>query len=166
MPRVESGNGWQPKLAALETSVEAVTRELGALAVTVQTVSTDLGAFARSTTEHLRLLAVDIASAKAPRATNWQVVVAAGVLILALSAAVIAPLSLRLNEMQITQMTNAANFAGHEKLTLHPVGMALIARLQDDVKQIRDEGSPSVRLKLAVMEERLATLSRRIPETR
>jgi len=158
--------GWEPKIASLETALAGLTRDLGTLTTSIQGVSADLASYAKGTSEHLRLLGIDVAAAAAPRRADWQVVVAASILVLALSAAVIAPLSLRITDTQASLVRFDREFTEHERQTLHPVGLALMARVEADVKQLRDEGSPVMQQRLAVLEEKLHDVSQRMAQPR
>ena len=155
--------GWEPKVAKLEATIEAVTRDIASLTSAVSGLGQTVRDLAENTAKHFESLLVSVTAATGPRRTDWQVVIAAGVLVLALSAAVIAPLSQRLNEIQLGHEMLEARFYGHERLPLHPVGATRvdlldrlinerIDTLTKEFDHVRVEGSPVTRERLSVLE--------------
>jgi predicted transcriptional regulator len=78
----------------------------------------------------IQSLTVAVTNANAPRKTDWNLLISLGFLILAFSGILFLPLN------QTTQATKdslhelTTEFHSHQNLELHPVGKAMLARLQ------------------------------------
>ena len=163
----------EPKIAKMEATIESVTRDIGNLAHIVQGISGTVADLAKSTNEQFEKLLVGITTAAAPRRTDWQVVIAAAVLCLALGAAVLTPISAQIVHLDTQTEALNSQIDAHMRLPLHPVGESrvndleknLTARLEELTKEldlVRTQGTPITSSRLGVLETQVIEISRRI----
>jgi len=119
-------SGWEPRVAKLETSMEMLTNNVNTLTNNVRDQGVDIEKQLRELTASINLVA-------SPKQTNWSTIIAAIALILALGAAVFAPLNMRINENKISIEKLSGFHFDHEKLPLHPVGETKIAGLEGSI---------------------------------
>lgn len=116
----------EPRVARLETGLETLTRNVSEMAVSMRENST-------ATNNKIDTLVVAVTQAQAPRRTDWGVIISAIGLILALGAAVLIPLNQTANENKEDIGKAFAVVTDHMKLDMHPVGQALVHRLEEQV---------------------------------
>lgn len=117
----------EPRVAKLETGLEILTRDVTSLAQVVREQSTNL--------EHeVQKLAVAVTQASGPRKTDWQTILSAIMLIMAIGSAVFWPLNQTAQNNKTDLQALTLKFEDHQKLNLHPVGSALLGRLEDQLK--------------------------------
>ena len=162
---------WAAKVAKLEATQEACARDIVNLVAVVHGLSTTVTNLAQNTSAQIERLAVGLAAATGPRKTDWAVLVAAGVLVLAIGNGALSPITQRVSDLQDNQVRLRQQLEDHKMLPLHPVGQARIDILDRDVNEklmaltkeldnVREHGSPMTAARLAVVEERLRKLDR------
>lgn len=116
----------EPRVARLETGLETLTKNVNDLTLSIRennsTVSGKLDA-----------LSIAVTTAQAPRRTDWGVIISAIGLIIALGAAVLIPLNQTAKDNKQSIEKSSTEMADHMKLNLHPVGAALVQRLEDQI---------------------------------
>lgn len=117
----------EPRVAKLETGLEMLTKDVASLAQ----ITRDQG---NNIETQIRDLAVSVTQAAAPRRTDWQTMISLGLLILAIGSAVFWPLNqtAQNNKDDVKQLTTLMR--EHSALDNHPVGAALLGRLEEQLK--------------------------------
>jgi len=113
----------EPRVAKLETGLEMLTKDVSNLALIVR----DQG---NAIEEQIKQLAVDVTRAAAPQKTDWQTLIALVMLVMAIGSAVFWPLNQTAHENKTSLESLEQKFEEHNKLELHPVGKALLGRLE------------------------------------
>lgn len=113
----------EPRVARLETGLETLTRNVSDLTVSLREYSSE-------TNRKLDTLSIAVTTAQAPRRTDWGVLISAFALIMALGAAVLVPINNATSENRQYLKDMHQEFVDHKNLTLHPVGSALVNRLE------------------------------------
>jgi hypothetical protein len=108
------GKSLEPRVAKLETGLEILTRDVQSLAMVVREQSHNIES-------EIQKLAVAVTQAAAPRKTEWPVLIATLMLVMAIGSAVFAPLnnavSNNSSELKATQITLSQHIAQES----HPV---------------------------------------------
>lgn len=120
-------NYLEPRVAKLETGLEILTRDVATLA----TVTRDQG---KNLEHEIQRLTVAVTQAAGPRKTDWQTILSAIMLIMAIGSAVFWPLNQTAQNNKDETAMLAAKFEEHQKLNLHPVGQALVQRVEEQVR--------------------------------
>ena len=142
----ESGH-LEPRVAALETGIASLTGDIAELVKAVHEQGVSIGK-----------LAVEVRGVQGPRKTDWGVILTAAGLMMAIGAAALSPLYLRMNDVQATAAQNRADYHAHTLLTLHPVGAEKIAALERRLDLVTAEGSPITQNRLVLLEEKVRKL--------
>ena len=123
----------EPRVARLETGLDILTRDVTNLAGIVREQGSNI--------EHeIQKLAVGVTQAAAPRKTDWQTILSGLMLIMAIGSAVFWPLNQTAQNNKTDIESVAADFKEHQKLNLHPVGSALLSRLEGQlISHIKDD---------------------------
>ena len=148
-----------PKLARLEAVVESLIKDALHLTTVVEKLADR----------------VDVVAL--PKKTEWQVVGVAGTLLFAIGAAVMGPITWRLDTLQTGLAHLTDEFRAHEKLPLHPVGtarvnaleQAMIVRDEGQTKEldiVRREGTPITAARMSVLESEMRDVQRRLAPER
>ena len=116
----------EPRVARLETGLETLTRNVSEMAVSMRENSTN-------TNNKIDALVVAVTTAQAPKKTDWSVIIAALGLCLAIGAAVFVPLNNQANDNKLAIANSQAIMVKHMELSLHPVGQALVQRLEEQI---------------------------------
>lgn len=116
----------EPRVARLETGLETLTRNVSDLTVTLRE-------YASETNHKLDTLSVSVTTAAGPRRTDWSVIFAGIALIIAIGAAAIVPLNNSTNDNKSNISRTDDILSDHMKLNLHPVGAALLQRLEEQI---------------------------------
>ena len=162
-----------PKIARLEAVTESITRDAVQLTQVVAELSHTVALLAKDAAEQFRVLSNDVTRATRPRKVEWQIIGVAGTLIFAIGAAVMGPVTWRLDSLHDEVHGLDTGFAAHEKLVGHMGVMQRvdeverIARMQSDalVKEldiVRTQGTPITSSRLSVLESELIEVKRRI----
>lgn len=123
----------EPRVAKLETGLDMLTKDVASLAQIVRDQGTSIE-------NQIRELAVNVTAAAAPRKTDWQTLIALVMLIMAIGSAVFWPLNQTAQENKIALQHIEQKFDTHTQLQLHPVGEALLGRLEGQlVSHVRDD---------------------------
>lgn len=116
----------EPRVARLETGLETLTKNVNDLTISIRENNNIVSG-------KLDALSVAVTTAQAPRRTDWGVIISAIGLIIALGAAVLIPLNQTAKDnKQVIEKSRDA-MADHSKLLLHPVGEALVKRLEEQI---------------------------------
>ena len=116
----------EPRVAKLETGLEMLTRDVASLAQ----ITRDQGG---TIEKQLKDLAIGVTLAAAPRKTDWQTILAAIMLVMAIGSAVFWPLNQTAGNNKTALEALEAEYRNHTQLELHPVGKALLAKLQGEL---------------------------------
>jgi hypothetical protein len=117
----------EPRVAKLEVGLERLTEDVRSLASVVR----DQGA---TVEKQLSELTVAVTQAAGPRKTDWSVIISAVLLIMAIGSAAFWPLNQTVQENKVAIETLNQSFQNHGQLMLHPVGQALVQRLELQLK--------------------------------
>ena len=117
----------EPRVAKLEVGLDRLTEDVRSLAGIVR----DQGS---NVEKQLQALTIAVTEAQAPKKTDWSVIISAGLLVLALGSAVFWPLNqtAQVNKQAIDNLQ--VKFESHQQLDSHPVGAALMLRLEEQLK--------------------------------
>ena len=116
----------EPRVARLETGLETLTRNVNDLTIAMRDNNTEVG-------RKLDALSVSVTTASGPRRTDWSVIIGALGLIMVIGAAVFVPLNNMANDNKIAIQKSIDVMTDHTKLTLHPVGAALVQRSEEQI---------------------------------
>lgn len=117
----------EPRVAKLEEGLGRLTEDVRSLASIVR----DQG----STVEkQLSELTIAVTQAAGPKKTDWGTLISAVLLVMAIGSAVFWPLNQTVEENKTAIETLDKSFQTHGQLTLHPVGQALLQRLELQLK--------------------------------
>ena len=162
-----------PKIARLEAVTESITRDAVQLTQVVAELSHTVALLAKDAAEQFRVLSNDVTRATGPRKVEWQIIGVAGTLIFAIGAAVMGPVTWRLDSLHDEVHALDIGFTAHEKLVGHMGVMQRvnevkrIAEIRSDalVKEldiVRTQGTPITSSRLSVLESELTEVQRRI----
>jgi hypothetical protein len=124
------GAGWEPRVTRVEAGLEGLNKTVGDLAAVVRNQGDQVMAQNTRVENQIQQLTVAVTNAAAPRKTDWNLLISIGFLLLAFSGVLFLPLN------QTTQATKEAlheltvEVQRHQQLDNHPVGVALMSRLQ------------------------------------
>ena len=127
MDKNNSDTHLEPRVAKLETGLEILTRDVSSLAQITREQGTSIE-------RQIRELAIGISQAAAPKKTDWGTLIAAIMLIMAIGSAVFWPLNQTSQNAKTAVEALASEYHNHTTLELHPVGKALLNRLEDQMK--------------------------------
>jgi len=117
----------EPRVVKLEAGLDILTKNVTDLTTAVRENAFNLD-------NKMERLTVAVTEAAAPKKTDWSMIISAVFLILALGSAVFWPLNqtaqLNSNDLKAQQQ----DFKDHTTLTLHPVGQALLQRVEEQLK--------------------------------
>jgi len=117
----------EPRVAKLETGLEILTRDVSSLAQITREQGTSIE-------RQIRELAIGISQAAAPKKTDWGTLIAAIMLVMAVGSAVFWPLNQTSQNAKTAVEALAADYHSHTTLELHPVGKALLGRVEEQMK--------------------------------
>ena len=116
----------EPRVARLETGLETLTKNVSDLTITIRDNNLEVS-------RQLAALQVSVTTAAGPKRTDWGVILTAIGLILAIGAAVFVPINNSTKDNKDAILKVQDMMADHMKLTLHPVGSALVQRLEEQI---------------------------------
>jgi len=116
----------EPRVARLEVGLETLTKNVSDLTITIRDNNLEVS-------RQLASLQVSVTTAAGPKRTDWGVILTAIGLILAIGAAVFVPLNSATKDNKDAIMKVQDTMAEHIKLNLHPVGQALVQRLEEQI---------------------------------
>lgn len=120
-PHIES------RVAKLELGMQRITDDLRDLIQVVR----DRG---DATDKKIQELSVAVTQASGPKKTDWSTIIAGIMLMLAIGGAAFWPLNNQVTELKSQLHEQHILLLEHQKITNHPVGEALVHRLEDQLK--------------------------------
>lgn len=117
----------EPRVAKLEMGMQRLTDDVRDLAHVVRAQGTQME-------QEIQKLVVSVTQAAGPRKTEWSTIIAAIMLMLAIGSAVFWPLNQMTQDNKIRIEAYHQSMVEHQKLDLHPVGAALMQRLEEQYK--------------------------------
>lgn len=116
----------EPRVAKVETGLDMLARDVAGLAQVVREQGVNIE-------RQIKELAIGVTQAAAPRKTDWQTLIALVMLIMAIGSAVFWPLNQTANDNKQAVQRIEQQFHDHSQLQLHPVGQALLSRVENEV---------------------------------
>ena len=135
----------EPRVAKVETELEAVVGNLGLLSSDVRSLAASVRQQGDNFDLQMRQLHVAVTSAAGPRKMQWEAIIAAVALIMAIGASALSPLYLRMADVQTDLKEEQLARTAHEQLKLHPVGETRINAMEQILKEGRDRNSEAIR---------------------
>lgn len=117
----------EPRVAKLEVGLDRLTEDVRSLAGIVRDQGSNIE-------KQLQGLTVAVTQAQAPRKTDWSVIIAAVGLVMAIGAAVMIPINQTAQDNKVQIQQYHTSMVEHMKLDMHPVGLALVQRLEEQLK--------------------------------
>ena len=127
-PSENKSHHLEPRVAKLEEGMERLTEDVRSLAGVVREQGSQME-------QEIQKLIVAVTQAAGPRKTDWQTIFAGIMLIFAIGSAVFWPLNRTAQDNRLETKALEKRVDEHEKLPLHPVGQALMARLEERIKE-------------------------------
>ena len=175
-------NHLEPRVASIEAQLSTLTKDMGELVKAVHEQGAQIGA-----------LAIGVSAAQGPRKMEWGTMVSAIGLFLAIGAAALSPIYLRMADMQMALHENKAETREHAAMTLHPVGTEKIRALeaalaqseahvvreadllrqttnekalmiQAQLETLRDKAIPPITERIAMLDQRMKEVEARNPQ--
>jgi hypothetical protein len=84
--------------------------------------------------QEVQKLVVAVTQAAGPRKTDWSTIIAALMLVMAIGSAVFWPLNQTSRDSKLVIENLERKFDNHTQLQLHPVGMALVSRIEEQLQ--------------------------------
>lgn len=122
----------EPRVAKLEGQLDRLTEDVRSLASIVR----DQGS---NVEKQLSELTVAVTQAAGPKKTDWGTLISAVLLIMAIGSAAFWPLNQTVQENKVSIDSLNEKFIDHSKLSLHPVGQALVQKLELQLKDHVDD---------------------------
>lgn len=121
----------EPRVAKLEAGLDILTKNVNDLTIAVRDNAVNLE-------DKIERLTIAVTQAQAPRRTDWSTIFAGIMLVLAIGSAVFWPLNQTAqdNKTELQEVHN--DMVSHTALDNHPVGAALVQRLEEQAKLHRD----------------------------
>lgn len=117
----------EPRVAKLEVGLDRLTEDVRDLAGVVRTQGANVE-------QEIQKLVVAVTQAQGPRKTDWGVIIAACGLMMAIGSAAFWPLNQQTQDNKTAIEKNLTSITDHQKLDNHPVGAALVQRLEEQIK--------------------------------
>ena len=117
----------EPRVAKLEVGMERLTDDVRNLAIVVREQGNQME-------QEIQKLVVAVTQAAGPRKTEWSTIIAAAMLVLAIGAAAFWPLNQTVQEQKVSLSSISQKIENHSRIENHPVGVALIDRLETEIK--------------------------------
>jgi len=143
----------EPRVAKLEVGLDRLTDDVRSLASIVR----DQGS---NVEKQLNDLTVAVTQAAGPRKTDWSVIISAVLLVMAIGSAAFWPLNQTVQENKTVIETLNQSFQNHGQLMLHPVGQALVQRLELQLKDHIDANNREMENHIADAKEMHAVMER------
>lgn len=128
----------EPRVAKLEVGMERLTDDVRDLANVVRTQGSNMEG-------EIQKLVVAVTQAAGPRKTDWATIIAGCALVLAIGSAAFWPLNQTAqdNKAGLTRMEQITD--DHSKIEMHPVGLALVQRLESELKAVKENHEKDLR---------------------
>lgn len=117
----------EPRVAKLEVGLDRLTEDVRDLAGVVRTQGAQVE-------QEIQKLVVAVTQAAGPKKTDWGVLIAAGGLVLAIGGAAFWPLNQQVQDNKAQIAAYHQSMVEHQKMDNHPVGAALVQRLEEQIK--------------------------------
>jgi hypothetical protein len=121
----------EPRVAKLEVGMERLTDDVRDLAGVVRAQGSNME-------QEIQKLVVAVTQAAGPRKTDWSTIIAAVMLVLAIGSAAFWPLNQTSQENKQGLVRMEEMIDSHVKVANHPVGEALIQRLEEQLKLVKE----------------------------
>jgi hypothetical protein len=118
------------RIATVEAKVSTLDTNLHDLAVDVKDLASIVRTQGENIETQIQQLMVAVTNAASPHKIDWSSMIALIVLLMAIGAAALSPLYLRIGDLQHESQVLDERFKAHEQLKLHPVGEAKIEYLE------------------------------------
>jgi hypothetical protein len=118
----------EPRVVRLETGLDILTKNVNDIAISMRENAMNLD-------NKMGELTIAITTAQAPKKTDWSLFVSIGFFIMALASAVFWPLNQQTQNNKETIAQTHNSMVEHIKLDMHPVGLALVNRLEMQIKE-------------------------------
>ena len=122
----------EPRVAKLEVGLDRLTEDVRSLAGIVR----EQGSQVES---EIQKLVIAVTQASGPRKTDWSVIISAVLLVMAIGSAAFWPLNQTTQENKQTISVLEEKYDSHSAIANHPVGAALVSRLELELKLLRDK---------------------------
>ncbi len=136
----------EPRVAKLEVGLDRLTEDVRSLASIVR----DQGS---NVEKQLNDLTVAVTQAAGPRKTDWSVIISAVLLVMAIGSAAFWPLNQTAQENKNALEALNQSFQNHSQITMHPVGQAIVQRLEYQLKDHIDSNKQSMESHIADAKE-------------
>ena len=127
----------EPRVVKLEAGLDILTKNVTDLTTAVRENAISLD-------NKLERLTVAVTEAAAPKKTDWSTIIAAVMMIMAVGAAVLIPLNNTAQENRAEILRLHSTMVEHTKLDMHPVGLALVQRMEENQKMHITEDEKSL----------------------
>lgn len=117
----------EPRVAKLEAGLEILTKSVSELTMAVRDNNSSME-------EKIERITVAVTQAQAPKKPDYSLFVSIAFLILALGSAVFWPLNKTGQDNKDELHTVVQKFEAHQQLNLHPVGSALLQRVEEQLQ--------------------------------
>ena len=122
----------EPRVAQLEVGLDRLTDDVANLANVVREQGSQME-------QDIQKLIVAVTQAGGPRKTDWSTIIAGVMLVLAIGSAAFWPLNQNVQETKSSFNSLYESFQEHARIANHPVGEALIDRLEYQLKECTAE---------------------------
>lgn len=166
--KLEDDSNINPRIARIETELESVVRDLTLTSSAIRDLADTVQRQGQNFDEQLLKLHVAVTQAAGPRKTEWQTIISAVTLIVAIGASAMSPLYLRLADTRTRVDQHERIFSDSIQTLdnkLQNETKLVIARveekadfLQRQFDQVQRDGSPITRERLAVLESKIRDL--------
>ena len=117
----------EPRVAKLELGMERLTEDVKDLAAVVRIQG-------QTVEQEIQKLVVAVTQASGPKKTDWGTIIAGVGLILAIASAAFWPLNQQVQDTKQALTILQSSMIEHQKMDNHPVGSALVQRLEEQLK--------------------------------
>lgn len=138
----QRGNSLEPRVTALEVGLDRLTSDVKDLATVVRLQG-------QTVEQEIQKLVVAVTQASGPKKTDWGTIIAGVGLILAIASAAFWPLNQQVQDTKQALTLIQASVIEHQRMDNHPVGAAILQRLEEQLKIHTD-------INKREMEERIA----------
>lgn len=122
----DGGTPLEPRVAQLEVGLDRLTDDVANLANVVREQGSQME-------QEIQKLVVAVTQAAGPKKTDWSTIIAGVMLVLAIGSAAFWPLNQTVQETKVTMHEIEQKFDEHARIANHPVGEALINRLESQL---------------------------------
>jgi len=128
----------EPRVAKLEVGLDRLTEDVRSLALIVR----EQGSQVES---EIQKLVIAVTQASGPRKTDWSTIIAGCALVLAIGSAAFWPLNQTTQENKQTITALEEKYDSHSAIENHPVGVALVNRLESELKLLKENHDKDIK---------------------